>query len=75
MNAYLIHNGSSIMDIFIVHMIGTKVAFAESLRRSILYGSKKYNINLSKTYFIGDDIRDEVIKNEVANFLWSTKKA
>ena len=76
MNAYLIHNGSSIMDIFYCPHDWDEGCFCRKPKAGLVFMAlKKYNINLSKTYFIGDDIRDEVAaKNAGCKFLMVNKK-
>lgn len=76
MNAYLIHNGSSIMDIFYCPHDWDEGCFCRKPKAGLFFmAQKKYNINLSKTYFIGDDIRDEVAaKNAGCKFLMVNKK-
>ena len=76
MNAYLIHNGSSIMDIFYCPHDWDEGCFCRKPKAGLFFmAQKKYNINYLK------HILSEMIfamklmqKMQVANFLWSTKK-
>ncbi len=76
MNAYLIHNGSSIMDIFYCPHDWDEGCFCRKPMAGLFFiAQKKYNINLAETYFIGDDSRDEIAaKKAGCKFFMVNKK-